>query len=58
MSTTPGVDYPIRTVYQPDEPPLEMSVDQLRDVRRAVDEIGDLPGRYVYPDFVIDHLGS
>jgi hydroxyacylglutathione hydrolase len=58
MSTTPGVDYPIRTVYQPDEPPLEMSVDQLRDVRRAVDEIGDSPGRYAYPDFVIHHLGS
>jgi glyoxylase-like metal-dependent hydrolase (beta-lactamase superfamily II) len=58
MSTTPGVDYPIRTVYQPDEPPLEMSVDQLRDVQRAVKEIGDEPGRYVYPDFVIHHIGS
>jgi hydroxyacylglutathione hydrolase len=58
MSTTPGVDYPIRTVYQPDEAPLEMSVEQLRDVRRAVDEIGDRPGRYVYPDFVIHHLDS
>jgi hydroxyacylglutathione hydrolase len=58
MSTTPGVDYPVRTVYQPDEPPLEMSVEQLREIRRAVDEIGDRPGRYVYPDFVIHHLGS
>jgi glyoxylase-like metal-dependent hydrolase (beta-lactamase superfamily II) len=58
MSTTPGVDYPVRTVHQPDEPPLEMTVDQLRDIRRAVDEIGDSPGRHVYPDFVIHHLGS
>ncbi len=57
MSTTPGVDYPVRTMYQPDEPPLEMSVDQLRDVRRAAEAIGDRPGRYVYPDFVIHHLG-
>jgi hydroxyacylglutathione hydrolase len=57
MSTAPGVDYPIRTMYQPDEPPLEMSVDQLRDVHRAVAEIGDRPGRHVYPDFVIHHLG-
>lgn len=57
MTTTSGVDYPVRTMYQPDEPPLEMSVDQLRDVQRAVAAIGDRPGRYVYPDFVIHHLG-
>ncbi|KRE56159.1 MBL fold metallo-hydrolase [Phycicoccus sp. Soil748] len=57
MTTTPGVDYPIRTTFQPDEPPLEMSVEQLRDVQRAVAEIGDHPGRYVYPDFVIHHDG-
>jgi hydroxyacylglutathione hydrolase len=58
MSTTPGVDYPIRTVYQPDEPPLEMTVDQLRDIRRAIDEIGDRPGRHVYADFIIYRDGS
>ncbi len=58
MSTTPGVDYPIRTVYQPDEPPLEMTVDHLREIRRAINEIGDRPGRYVYPEFVIYHQGS
>ncbi len=53
MSTTPGVEYPIGSVYQPDEPPLEMSVDQLRDISRRLAEIGDRPGRYVYPTFVI-----
>ena len=58
MTTTPGVDYPVRTTYQPDEPPLEMSVAQLRDLHRAVGEVGDRPGRYVYPDFVIEHLGG
>jgi hydroxyacylglutathione hydrolase len=58
MTTTPGVDYPIRTIYQPDEPPLEMSVDQLRDLQRAAHEISDSPGRYVYPDFVIHHVGA
>jgi hydroxyacylglutathione hydrolase len=57
MSTTNGVDYPVLTTYQPDESPLEMSVEQLRDVRRAVKAIGDRPGRYVYPSFVIHHLG-
>jgi hydroxyacylglutathione hydrolase len=41
-----------------DEHPLEMTVDQLRDIRHAIDEIGDRPGRYVYPEFVIHHEGS
>jgi hydroxyacylglutathione hydrolase len=58
MSTTPGVDYPVRTTFQPDEPPLEMTVDHLRDIRRALAEIGARPGRHVYPEFVIDHVGS
>jgi hydroxyacylglutathione hydrolase len=58
MTTTPGVDYPIRTVHQPHEPPLEMTVEHLRDIRRAVEEVGDQPGRYVYRDFIIHHLDS
>jgi len=53
MTSQPGVDYPIRTTYQPDEPPVQMTVVQLRDVRRAIDEIGDRPGRHSFPDFVI-----
>ncbi|MEV4614783.1 MBL fold metallo-hydrolase [Kitasatospora sp. NPDC049258] len=53
MTTEPGVDYPIRTVHQPDEPPLEMTVAQLRDIRAAIEEIGDRPGRHAYPDFVV-----
>ncbi|GAA2736379.1 hypothetical protein GCM10009867_20940 [Pedococcus aerophilus] len=55
MSTTPGVDYPIRTTFQPDEPPLEMTVDQLRDVARALAEAGDRRGRHVFAHFVL-HL--
>ena len=53
MTGQPGVDYPVFTTYQPDEPPLQMTVDQLRDVREAIDEIGDRPGRHVFPDFII-----
>jgi len=30
-----------------------MTVDQLHEIRRAIGEIGDQPGRYVYPEFVI-----
>jgi glyoxylase-like metal-dependent hydrolase (beta-lactamase superfamily II) len=53
MTTEPGIDYPIRYTYQPDEPPLQMTVDQLRDIRRAIHEIGDRTGRHAFPDFVI-----
>ena len=53
MTNQPGVDYPVRTTYQPDEPPLQMTTDHLRDVRRAVDEIGDRPERRAFADFII-----
>ncbi|MFE6760145.1 MBL fold metallo-hydrolase [Streptomyces sp. NPDC057684] len=53
MTGKPGVDHPVLTTCQPDEPPLEMTVEQLRDIRRAIDEIGDRTGRHVFPDFII-----
>lgn len=57
MTRRPGVDYPVLTTYQPDEPPLQMTVDQLRDIRAAVDEVGGVDGRHVFDDFIlsIDH---
>lgn len=58
MSATPGVDHPIRTTHHPDEAPLAMTVDHLRAIAAAVAEIGDHPGRYVYPDFVVVHEGN
>ncbi|MEY9778250.1 MBL fold metallo-hydrolase [Arthrobacter sp. MW3 TE3886] len=53
MSRQPGVDYPIFTTYQPDEPPLQMTVGQLRQIRRAIDEVGGRPGRHVFPGFIL-----
>ncbi|WP_329181925.1 MBL fold metallo-hydrolase [Streptomyces sp. NBC_01477] len=53
MTDEPAVDYPILTTYQPHEPPLQMTVGQLRDLRGAIDEVGDRPGRHAFPDFVI-----
>jgi hydroxyacylglutathione hydrolase len=53
MSRQPGVDYPVRTTYQPDEPPLEMSVDHLYAVRAALDEVGPEPARRAFDDFVL-----
>ncbi|MFI6291295.1 MBL fold metallo-hydrolase [Nonomuraea sp. NPDC050790] len=53
MTATPGVDYPVRTTYQPDEPPLQLPPARLRDIRKAMTEIGERRGRYAYDDFVI-----
>lgn len=53
MTNEPGIDYPVRTTYQPDEPPLEMTVRQLRDIRAAIDRIGERPGRHPFAAFAI-----
>lgn len=53
MTRTPGVDYPVRTTYQTDEPPLEMGVQHLRAVRAALDAIGPRPAVRAFDDFVV-----
>ena len=53
MSREPGVDYPIFTTYQPEEPPLQMTVGQLQEIRRAIEESGGRPGRHVFPGFIL-----
>lgn len=53
MTTEPGVDYPVRTTYQPDEPPLQLTPDHLRRIRAALTELGDDLTRRAYDDFVL-----
>jgi len=53
MAGDPGVDYPVYTTYQPDEPPLQMTLDQLAELRRAIDVVDGRPGRHVFPSFVL-----
>lgn len=53
MTREPGVDYPVRTTYQPDEPPLEMTVAHLHAVRAALDEVGPQPARRAFDDFIL-----
>lgn len=55
MTDQPGIDYPIRYTYQPNEPPLQMTVSQLHDIRRALVEVDGRIGRFPYPDFIISH---
>src|ERR1022692_4153839 len=53
MSAAPGRDYPIGTKYQPDEPPLQMSVAQLIAVRDAARSVAARPGAHTFGDFII-----
>lgn len=53
MTRRPGVDYPVRTTYQPDEPPLEMTVAHLHAIRSALDEVGSEPARRAFDDFIL-----
>ncbi|WP_369229853.1 MBL fold metallo-hydrolase [Streptomyces sp. R21] len=56
MTRQPGRDYPVRTTYQPDEPPLEMTPDHLRAIRAAIETVGERPGQHTFDDFVISKV--
>jgi hydroxyacylglutathione hydrolase len=53
MTCRPGRDYPVGCTYQPDEPPLQMTVQQLAAMRDAARSITDKPGVHTFDDFVI-----
>lgn len=53
MTSRPRRDYPLGARYQPDEPPLQMSVPELTAVRDAAESVADRPGVHVFDDFVI-----
>jgi glyoxylase-like metal-dependent hydrolase (beta-lactamase superfamily II) len=55
MTRTPKRDYFLGSRYQPDEPPLQMTPDQLRALRDAAVSIADQPGTHRFDDFVIYH---
>ena len=53
MTRQPGRDYPVGCTYQPDEPPLQMSLQQLVAVRDAARSVADQPGAHTFDDFLI-----
>ncbi|MGP8000631.1 MAG: MBL fold metallo-hydrolase [Streptosporangiaceae bacterium] len=57
MSTRPGVDYPVGWTYQPDETPLELTLDQLREIQRTLADHDYQQGRYVLPQMIITPAG-
>ncbi|MFI6316284.1 MBL fold metallo-hydrolase [Nonomuraea sp. NPDC050556] len=53
MTRRPGRDYPMGATYQPDEPPLELSLDRLRAVRDAAATLVERRGIHAFDDFII-----
>ncbi|MEL7047148.1 MAG: MBL fold metallo-hydrolase, partial [Pseudomonadota bacterium] len=52
MTNTPKLDYPVGTTWQPDEPPMQMTLEMLDEAVRAIAEVSG-PGIYKYDDFLI-----
>lgn len=53
MTQTPGVDYPIETIYQPKEHQLPLSVLTLKELSSALTKLGDKPTKEVHDSFII-----
>jgi hydroxyacylglutathione hydrolase len=53
MTRQPGRDYPLGCAYQPDEPPLQMTTQQLTAVRDAARSVAGRPGAHGFDDFWI-----
>ena len=53
MSSTPGVDYPIGSTYQPNERALPLDVAHLVELYQATQAMGNTPVYQVHDDFII-----
>ena len=53
MSTTAGVDYPVRATCQPHEAPLPMTPSQLDSILQWADSVQDKSGIHHFDDVVI-----
>jgi len=52
MTDTPELDYPIGSNWQPDEPPMQMTLEMLDIAVEAIDDVNG-PGIYKYDDFLL-----
>jgi hydroxyacylglutathione hydrolase len=53
MTTSPGRAYPLGCRYQPAEPPLQMTTQQLTAIRDAARSVDGKRGRHIFDDFEI-----
>lgn len=52
MTASAGIDYPIGTTWQPNEPPMQMTLSMLDEAVEATNHISE-PGIYTYDHFLI-----
>lgn len=53
MTQTAGIDYPVRTIYQPREHQLPLGVLTLKELSSALTKLGDTPTKEVHDSFII-----
>jgi glyoxylase-like metal-dependent hydrolase (beta-lactamase superfamily II) len=53
MTRRPNRDYPLGCLYQPGEPPLQMTVAQIVAVRDAARRVADRPGAHGFGEFFL-----
>jgi glyoxylase-like metal-dependent hydrolase (beta-lactamase superfamily II) len=53
MSNSPGKDYPMETIYQPQEQTLPLTVQDLKVLHKALTKLGREPRRKVLDKFII-----
>ena len=53
MTSKKGVDYPVGSTFQPDEHILPLTIEQLKELDKALDQLGDLPRREIHHHFII-----
>lgn len=53
MTRTPGQDYPVGALHQPDERPPQMTVAELVAVRDAAVRVAAVPGIHPYGSFIV-----
>jgi hydroxyacylglutathione hydrolase len=53
MTNKPGVDYPVRTTYQPEEHELAMTPGNILELHEAVSKMGDTPVREIHKNFIV-----
>jgi len=53
MTQTPGVDYPMGNIYQPNEHELPLSVLELKELSGSLTKLGDKPKKEIHDSFII-----
>lgn len=53
MTQTARADYPIKTIYQPEEHPLPLGISELSELSITLTKLGNVPTREIHDSFII-----